>query len=323
MKPLLKTDWILDVDVTVKPLYGHQEGAELGYNPQKRGGPSHTLHTYMIANLRLVLEVDVQSGNQSHSNDSLPGLLALLKRLPSGSRPEFVRGDIAWGTDKVMNGLEDIKQPYLFKLKKSPNVKKLLYKHHCLGKWIDINKEWEAKEDILQLDGWEKSRRVIITRRRVSSDSLIGIEYQKEGQQTLAFIDGPENLSTYEYSVLVTDLEDEIRTIFYHYRDRSDCENNFDEMKNQWGWGGFTTRQLKSCQLMARLIALVFNWWSLYVRLAIPEKHHEAITSRPLLLSSVGRLTQHGRQKRLVVTSGHGDVVALRKAYKRIVCFFY
>ncbi len=33
-EPLLSTPWILDVDVTVKPLYGHQEGAQLGYNPR-------------------------------------------------------------------------------------------------------------------------------------------------------------------------------------------------------------------------------------------------------------------------------------------------
>ena len=38
-KPLLKTPWILDVDTTVKPLYGHQEEAEKGYNPQKHGRP--------------------------------------------------------------------------------------------------------------------------------------------------------------------------------------------------------------------------------------------------------------------------------------------
>lgn len=29
-EPLLTTPWILDVDVTVKPLYGHQEGAKKG-----------------------------------------------------------------------------------------------------------------------------------------------------------------------------------------------------------------------------------------------------------------------------------------------------
>jgi hypothetical protein len=40
--PLLQEDWILDCDTTVKPLYGHQQGAEIGYNPHKPGRPSHT-----------------------------------------------------------------------------------------------------------------------------------------------------------------------------------------------------------------------------------------------------------------------------------------
>jgi hypothetical protein len=30
---------------------------------------------------------------------------------------------------------------------------------------------------------------------------------------------------------------------------------------------------------------LVYNWWSLFTRLADPEHHREALTSRPLLLS--------------------------------------
>jgi len=36
--PLLGGPWILDVDATVKPLFGHQEGA--GYNPHKPGRPA-------------------------------------------------------------------------------------------------------------------------------------------------------------------------------------------------------------------------------------------------------------------------------------------
>ncbi len=90
---LLKVPWILDTDVTVKPLYGHQEGAKSGYNPQKPGRPSHTYHSYMVANLRLVLEVEVQAGNQLHSNDSLPGLVSLLNRLPTDSKPEAADSD--------------------------------------------------------------------------------------------------------------------------------------------------------------------------------------------------------------------------------------
>jgi hypothetical protein len=38
---------VLDVDTTIKPLYGEQEGAELGYNPHKPGRPSHCYHTFM------------------------------------------------------------------------------------------------------------------------------------------------------------------------------------------------------------------------------------------------------------------------------------
>src|SRR4029077_9768161 len=41
-RPLLGEPWILDVDTTVKPLYGHQEGAVVGDNPKKPGRPWHT-----------------------------------------------------------------------------------------------------------------------------------------------------------------------------------------------------------------------------------------------------------------------------------------
>src|SRR5271163_1427084 len=53
LEPLLSEPWILDIDTTVKPLYGHQEGAVVGYNPKKPGRPSHCYHTYSMAGTRL------------------------------------------------------------------------------------------------------------------------------------------------------------------------------------------------------------------------------------------------------------------------------
>ena len=99
--------WIMDVDVTIKTIYGHQEGAENGYNPHKRGRPSHAYHSYMMADLKLVLEIEVTPGNQTHSKYSLPGLIELLNRLPKCCWPEFVRGDCDWGNDPVMTALEE------------------------------------------------------------------------------------------------------------------------------------------------------------------------------------------------------------------------
>ncbi|MGB5649453.1 MAG: transposase [Sedimenticolaceae bacterium] len=321
-EPLLSTPWILDVDVTVKPLYGHQEGAEVGYNPHKPGRPSHTYHSYLMANTRLVLDVDVLPGDESHACHSMPGLISLLKRLPDDGQPEFIRGDCEWGTDPVMSELEAMDRRYLFKLKRSKRVKALIAQLHGLGAWTRFNPEWELKESTLQLQGWKSARRVIVARRRLPKDPLIGLEYQRGGQRELALVEGPEDMRLFEYSVLVTNLNDALVTLMRHYRDRADCENNFDETKNQWGWGGFVTRQLQTSQIMARMVALIYNWWNLFVRLAIPDKHHEAITSRPLLLSSVGRLTESGRQRRMVITSTHGQTTTIQRAYARVHTFF-
>ena len=35
---------------------------------------------------------------------------------------------------------------------------------------------------------------------------------------------------------------------------------------------------------MARIVALVFNWWSLWVRLAVPGRHTDAVKNRPALV---------------------------------------
>ena len=44
-----------------------------------------------------------------------------------------------------------------------------------------------------------------------------------------------------------------------------DSENNFDELRNQWRWAGFTTRDRKRCQVMERITTLIYNWWTIFV----------------------------------------------------------
>lgn len=109
-----------------------------------------------------------------------------------------------------------------------------------------------------------------------------------------------------EYAVLVTSLPHEELTITQLYRERGDAENVFDELKGQWGWGGFTTKDLHRCQLTARTVALVYNWWSIYVRLLNPKKRLEAVTSKPLLLAGIAEKTRHARKNRITITPMHG-----------------
>jgi hypothetical protein len=310
-EPLLYEPWILDVDVTVKPLYGHQEGADVGYNPSKPGRPSHTYHTYQMGGTRLVLDVEVRSGKQGHPCYSRPGLWRFLESLPRAAWPQFIRGDCAWGNEQAMAEAEAHGLAYLFKLRQSAGVRKLVESLFASDEWRCAGQGWEGVERELRLAGWSRSRRVIVLRRPVKGP-VIATQPLPEGREQLTFIDPATGTQLYEYAVLVTTLDYPVETIAQLYRDRADSENVFDEQKNQWGWGGFVTHDLLRTQIMARIIALVYNWWSLFVRLAIPGKHAEATTSRPLLLDSVARQTTHAGQTTLTVTSSHSKAYSIQ-----------
>ena len=308
IREALSTEWILDCDTTIKLLYGHQDGAEISYNPTKPGRPSHTIHTYWIANIRLVLDAEVQGGKAHAAKHSLPRLIVILKALPSEQRPRLVRGDNAFGNDPVMSELEAIDQKYLFKLRQSPGVKRLIERHWSRADWQDIGEGYYAVEAELALSGWSHARRVVVVRRAVKDTLVVegkAMGKREKRQQSLHFAAPLQPVKLWEYAVLVTNSDYDLDAIGQLYRDRADCENGFDELKNQWGWGGYTTQDLERCNLSARAVALIYNWWSWYVRLAHPKTRMEAITSRPMLLAGVARLTQHAGQSRLLLTLTH------------------
>lgn len=301
----LRTPWILDADTTVKLLYGHQAGAEIGYNPTKPGRPSHTLHTYWIGNIRLVLDVEVQSGKASAAKHSLPRLCQLIEGLSPEERPALVRGDSAFGNEGVMAEMERTEQHYLFKLRQTAGVKRLIERQWQQGDWQNVGQGFDAVEGKLRLTGWSSARRVVVLRRRIRNSMAIAETSNESQQSALQFIDHSDKVKLWEYAVLVTNTDYSLEAVGQLYRDRADCENGFDELKNQWGWGGYTTHDLERCNLSARAVALIYNWWSWYVRLAHPKTRLEAITSRPMLLSGIARLTQHAGQSRLLLTLTH------------------
>jgi hypothetical protein len=316
----------LDADATVKTVYGQQECAEVGYNPHKPGRPSHTYHTYMIANLRLILEVEVQSGKQVASKYSAPGLWELLKRLPGEHWPALIRGDRDWGTEANMRQAEHLGIPYLFYLRLTKGTRTLVERLMRGHDWIDAGQGWQGAESTLRLTGWSRSRRVIVLRRHIKKDLAV-VSQAQDGPKQLSFAELSDQVDVYEYSVLIPLLDHEILSIAQLYRDRADAENNFDELKNHCtlkgikGWGGFNTQDRKRCHYMARITALIYNWWSLFVRLANPNQHTEAV-SRPLMLYAIGKQTRHAGQNRLTIRSRHAEAEKAEQCYRRITAFF-
>lgn len=159
MHAALSAPWILDIDTTIKPLYGKQEGAELSYNPHKPGRPSHALHTYWVGNLRLVLDVVVSPGKEHSAAKARPGLIDVLDKLEPQQRPTLVRGDCGFGNEPFIAELEERAQPYLFKLRQSTGVKRMLARQFARDDWSTpgpSDQGWSAVEDTSMPSGMNR-----------------------------------------------------------------------------------------------------------------------------------------------------------------------
>jgi hypothetical protein len=229
---------------------------------------------------------------------------AALDGLAPHQRPAMGRGDCGFGNAPFIVELETRTQPYLFKLRQTKGIHKLLQRQFQREDWTQpspTDQGWSAVEDTVKLSGWDQARRVVILRRVIKEE--VALTRKIENQLNLWLKD--EATLAYEYAVLVTNTSYDVQAIAQLYRDRVDCENGFDELKNPWGWGGFTTQDIERCQTSARSVALVYNWWRWYCRAAKPDGRMEAITSRPLLLAGVGRAVKHAGQSTLYLTAMH------------------
>jgi hypothetical protein len=134
VREALDRPWVLDIDASIKPLYGRQEGAEIGYNPSKPMRPSHVLHTFLVGYLRLVPGVQVSSGKQHSSGHAKAALARLLDEL-GDKRPALVRADSGYGNEGILIELESRAQPYLLRLRQTKNVQRLVAQQFGRSDW--------------------------------------------------------------------------------------------------------------------------------------------------------------------------------------------
>lgn len=139
---------------------------------------------------------------------------------------------------------------------------------------------------------WAKPRRVVLARRLQGTVSA-----EKAG----TFWDDHK----YSFEAYVTDLsitQANSWQIIDLYRQRADCENVFDELKNQWGLVGFCSQTANVTEIAARLLLLTYNLWTLFSRLMQPQKHTEAGTGRRWFLLIAAQLITSGRQRTMKIS---------------------
>jgi hypothetical protein len=279
----------------------------------------------VLAAGKLVLNVDAQAGNQSVSEYAQPTLWGWLDARDRKLWPTLIRGDIAHANEKMMAAAEERRLPYLFKLRQTQNVARTIARlaRNKKAEWQEAGQGWFGVETDLQLQGWTRQRRVIVLRKKLMEPPLQATGTGK-GQACLpGTVIKQADGDRYEHAVLVTSWEQtDVRVLAQVYRDQADAENTFDELKNQRGWTGYTTKDLKPSQLMARLVGLTYDWWGIYTRIGTAVKHREAITTRPSLMEGVAQQTEHARTVRLKMTSVHGKARTIAEDLRKISNYF-
>ncbi len=231
-----------------------------------------------------------------------------LRLRPAGCLPAVYLPAVgcACGVESILLQCEERGVAYLFKLKHTLNVKRFV--QICLrqSRWEDAGDGREYLESHLRLKGWSRKRRVILVREAPAAAPVGEAKSRRRDPFNPPLAEGegwdaqPHPWSG-RIAVLVTSEETEggfsAAASVRHYRERADAENIIDEAKNQWGWSGYTTQKIAPCRIMAAFIAMVYNWWNLYVRFYDETHHREAITSRPALMQGVGRRVESGGAK--------------------------
>ena len=131
---------------------------------------------------------------------------------------------------------ENRRLDFLFKRRQTKRTRELVSLVDQGNGWRNVGQGWEATESKLELSTWTNSRRAVVLRRLKKQRYPRRSDIKKAQQQTTLpecealLADDP----VYDYQVLVTWLTDSLDKIAQLYRDRADCENNFDELKNAW-----------------------------------------------------------------------------------------
>ncbi len=301
--------FILDWDSTVQTRYGQQQGSEVGYNPHKRGRASHHPLMAVAAGTRLCPYYRWRPGKSATAGQWVEAMEEAQRWM--GRSPWLSRGDMGFCSEELIAWHEQVGRPdCLFKLRLTKNLKRAIARvREEQWQGCQLPGVLQTAEIQLQLHGWSRSRRVVV------------------GRRLLGDVGGPEQsefwrCAKYEYEAYVTTLPaDQALSwqVIELYRARADCENVFDELKNQWGFSGFCSRYSNVTETAARLLLVAYNLWNLFLRLLEPSRHVEARHGRRWFLMLSARLTRGGRQRTWKMAVGGEWWANLKAGYERLL----
>lgn len=270
---------ILDLDSTVKTVYGNQEGTAKGYNPEKKGANSyHPLLGFLNSTRECILSW-LRPGNTYTSNNTAGFIKQTFAMLEENIDHLLVRADSGFFDDDIISEIESrTNTDYIIKVKMK-NLNSLLSSQY----WESIPgmSDWQMTEFYYKCAGWDKERKFVAMRRirKLEADGMLFPRVE------------------YDYFCYVSNMYESPLFIHSEYGDRGTCENWIEAVKNQMFAGSLLTQDFWANEALWLASVMSYNV-SVWMRALTDEKswHEEPMTFRSWFIQLAGKIVRTGRK---------------------------
>lgn len=301
-RPNPPTRVIFDLDSTVLTLYGRQEMARIGYNPQKWGRPSY--HPLLCFNgiTKDFWHGELRPGDTHTAVGAVQLLTAVFAKLPPSVSIVIIRADKGFYDHETIEYLESKKALFAIVARLTAPVKRIIstlsYHVHSSG--------LETSEFMYQPTKWKKEYRFVVVRRLVPEDPT---------EQLTLFLMG-----RYSYQVIVTNLALTPLNAWRFYNGRAAVELIIKELKGDYPLGKIPTKYFAANEAYFHTLLFSYNLINWFKRLCLPTEFQNITlkTLRSRLLLIPGELTRPDNRPTLKLPVNFLDKGAFEYAIKKI-----
>jgi Transposase DDE domain group 1 len=245
---------LFDLDSTVVTSFGHQEGAEVGYNPRYRGKRSCDPLLCVEANSSFLWDVELRPGDAGTWAGSEELLASCFLSSPSDVREFRVRADAGFGYGPVLDLLEvRPTAQYAVVSRMVPSLKR------GLGglRYERLNAEWEIAEFEHRPHGWPNARRCIVARRPL----------QENDPEPTLFV-----MKHYAYRAWHTNLSMTPAGVWHFYDGRAGMERRLREIREDYTLTKIPTHAFEANALYLEVVRLAYNLVTAFQRTCLPQE---------------------------------------------------
>jgi len=243
---------IFDLDSSVVTVFGHQEHAEVGYNPRYRGKRSYDPLLCLEANSSFLWDCELRPGNAGTWQGSVELMASCFLNLPQDIRELRVRADAGFGFDPVFEILADRNAQYAVVARLTQAFKRLLPGL----RYESVNRRWEMAEFEYRPHGWPPARRFVVARRFIPDE---------EPQSSLF------TLGRYVYRAWVTNLNLTPAGVWHYYDGRAAMEPRIRELREDYALRKIPTASFAANALYLEIVRLAYNLVTAFQRNCLEE----------------------------------------------------